>query len=60
MRVAELAARLPDTWLVYVADREADIVALIVQARDLRHPTGWLIRFQHNQACPKGASCGPA
>ena len=27
-RIAELAARLPDTQLVYVADREADIVAL--------------------------------
>jgi len=34
-RITELAARLPDTRLVYVTDREADIVALMAQARDL-------------------------
>jgi len=28
-RIAELAAKLPDTRLVYVADRDADIVALL-------------------------------
>jgi len=53
-RVAELAARLPDTRLVYVADREADIVALIAQARDLDHPADWLIRAQHDRALPDG------
>jgi hypothetical protein len=31
-RVAELAAELPDTRLVYVADREADIMALMARA----------------------------
>jgi Transposase Tn5 dimerisation domain/Transposase DNA-binding len=53
-RVAELAASLPQTRLVYVADREADIVALMTQARDLGHPADWLIRAQHNRALPEG------
>jgi hypothetical protein len=37
-RVAELAAERPDPRLVYVADREADIVELMARARDLGHP----------------------
>lgn len=53
-RIAELAATLPDTRLIYVADREADIVALMAQARDLGHPADWLIRSQHNRALPEG------
>jgi hypothetical protein len=53
-RVAELAAELPDTRLVYVADREADIVELMARARDLGHPADWLIRSQHNRALPEG------
>jgi hypothetical protein len=32
-RVAEFAAALPATRLVYVADREADILELLVRAR---------------------------
>jgi hypothetical protein len=53
-RVAEQAADLPDTRLVYVADREADIAALMARARDLGHPADWLIRSQHNRALPEG------
>jgi hypothetical protein len=53
-RIAELAAELPGTQLVYVADREADIVALMAQARDLGHPADWLIRSKHNRALPEG------
>ena len=53
-RVAELAADLPDTRLVYVADRESDILELMVRARDLGHPADWLIRSQHNRALPGG------
>jgi len=53
-RIAELASSMPDTRLVYVADREADIVALMVQARELGHPADWLIRSQHNRALPEG------
>ena len=53
-RVAEQALGLPDTRLVYVADREADIVALMARARDLDHPADWLIRSRHNRALPEG------
>lgn len=34
-RLAEMAPQLPTTRLVYLADREADIMALMVRARDL-------------------------
>lgn len=53
-RVAELAAELPSTRLVYVADREADMMALMACARDRDHPADWLIRSQHNRALPEG------
>jgi hypothetical protein len=53
-RVAELAAELPQTRLVYVADREADIVALMAKARDLGTAADWLIRSRHNRALPEG------
>ncbi len=48
-RIAERAAELPDTRLVYVADREADILALMQRAHALGNPADWLIRSQHNR-----------
>lgn len=53
-RVAERAPALPETRLVYVADREADILELMVHARALGHPADWLLRSQHNRALPGG------
>ena len=53
--MAELAAELPQTRLVYVADRESDIRALMVRARDLGTPADWLVRSKHNRALPEGA-----
>ncbi len=53
-RMAELASELPQTRLVYVADREADIVALMAKARDLGQPADWLVRSRHNRALPEG------
>jgi hypothetical protein len=53
-RVADLAGALPDTRLVYVADREADMLALMIRARDLGTPADWLLRAQHNRALPGG------
>jgi hypothetical protein len=53
-RMAELASELPETRLVYVADREADIAALMAKARDLGTPADWLIRSRHNRALPEG------
>jgi hypothetical protein len=53
-RVAEQAADMPATRLVYVADRESDMVALMRRARDLGSPADWLIRAQHNRVLPEG------
>ena len=52
-RVAEQAQTLPETRLVYVADREADIVALMCRARELGTPADWLIRSQHDRSLGK-------
>jgi len=52
-RVAEMAANMPKTRLVYVADREADIVAMMRRARDLNTPADWLVRAKHNRCVPE-------
>ena len=46
--VADRAAAVPDTRLVYVADREGDLRALIDAAARRGFPADWLIRSQHN------------
>ena len=48
-RVAELAANMPNTRLVYVADREGDILELMKHAVSLNHPADWLIRARHDR-----------
>lgn len=53
-RLAELAPQLPATRLVYVADREADMMPLMVRARDLGTPADWLVRARHNRCLPDG------
>ena len=53
-RVADLAGAVSDTRLVYVADREADMLDLMVRARDLGTPADWLLRAKHNRALPGG------
>jgi len=53
-RIAELAQTLPNTRLVYVADREADILVLLQRAHALGTPADWLIRSQHNRSLPEG------
>lgn len=53
-RVAEAAEAMPDTRLVYVGDRESDIVALMRRARNLGHPADWLMRSKHNRTLPDG------
>ena len=52
--VAKMAAALPATRLVYVADRESDIVALMQRADELDTPADWLVRAQHNRNLPDG------
>lgn len=48
-RVAELAERLPETQVVYVADRECDIYAFMHQAQQSGLKAQWLIRAVHNR-----------
>lgn len=53
-RVAELAERLTDTRLVYVADRESDLRELLDRAEELNHPADYLIRAQHDRVLEGG------
>jgi Transposase Tn5 dimerisation domain/Transposase DNA-binding len=47
--VADLAAYVPGTRLVYVADREGDIRDLMDAAARRGHPADWLVRAHHNR-----------
>jgi hypothetical protein len=58
-RLAELAPRLPATRLVYVADREADMMALMIRARQLDCPVDWLVRAAHNRCLPNSEKLWP-
>jgi len=53
-RLAEMAPQLAPTRLVYVADREADIMALMVTARNSGTPVDWLVRAKHNRTLEGG------
>lgn len=53
-RLAEMAAELPGTRLVYLADREADIMELMRRACALGTPVDWLLRSQHNRTMSSG------
>lgn len=53
-RLAELAPQLPATRLVYVADREADMMPLMARAQQLGMPVDWLVRAKHNRCLPDG------
>ena len=53
-RLAEQAGGLPATRLVCVGDRESDLLALLVKARDLDHAADYLLRCQHNRVLPEG------
>lgn len=49
-----MAAEIPDTRLVYVADREADLRAMMARAQALGIPADWLVRAKHNRCLPDG------
>ncbi len=55
-RLAELASQMPGTRLVYVADREADLLPLMQRAQDLGNPVNWLVRAAHDRSLPEGAT----
>ena len=54
-RVAELAQGMAATRLVYVADREADLLEMMLRAQTLGTPADWLVRAKHNRCLPEGA-----
>ena len=53
-RLAELAPELPGTRLVCVGDRESDMLALLLKARDMDHAVDYVLRCQHNRTLPEG------
>ncbi len=53
-RVNELAETLPHTRLTYVADREADIYDLFVEAPCPESAADWLVRSQHDRVLGDG------
>ena len=49
-RVGELQARTPETQLIYVGDREADIYELFAERHQAQAPYAeWLIRAEHDR-----------
>jgi len=48
-RVAELSEELPSTRLVYVADRESDMLELMVRARESNNTADCLLRSEAQQ-----------
>ena len=58
-RLVELAPNLPTTRLVYVADREADMMPLMARAQDLACPVDWLVRAAHNRCLPESEKLWP-
>src|SRR6218665_3048527 len=48
-RLLDLAAQMSQTWLVYVADRESDLLALMQRAQHSAHAVDYAIRAQHNR-----------
>ena len=53
-RIAELAERLPNTRLVYVADRESDLRELLDRAAELGYPADVLLRAKHDRILAEG------
>lgn len=51
--IAEQARKLPDTRHIFVGDRESDMLALMVRAKELNHAADYLVRCQHNRVLPK-------
>ena len=54
-RVADMAERLAlATRVVYIADREGDILALMKRAQERGNPADWLVRAQHDRKLHEG------
>lgn len=48
-RIAESAARMPETRCVCVGDRESDLMPLMRSAAAQRYPADWLVRAKHDR-----------
>jgi hypothetical protein len=48
-QVCELAAGIPDTQCIYMADRESDIYELFAEGHAQAHRADWLIRASHDR-----------
>ena len=53
-RVAEMAERVPDTRLVYIADREGDLRELFDKGHELGYPADILVRAVHDRNTADG------
>lgn len=58
-RVNALAEQLPETRLTYIADREADIYELFVEAPSPDAGADWLVRGQHDRVLGQDAEGNP-
>jgi hypothetical protein len=45
---------MPDTRLVYLGDRESDMLVLRQRAHALETPADWLLRWQRHRCFPEG------
>ena len=45
---------MPATRHVCIGDRESDLLALLVKARDMDYAADYLVRCQHNRAPSEG------
>jgi hypothetical protein len=53
-RIGEQAREQPATRHVCIGDRESDMLALLLKAKELDHAADYLVRSQHNRALPEG------
>jgi len=53
-RIAEQAREQPATRHVCIGDRESDMLALLLKAKELDHAADYLVRSQHNRVLPEG------
>jgi hypothetical protein len=58
-RLVELAPNGPDTRLVYVTDREADMMPLMARAQEPACTADLLVRAAHNRCLPDNKKLGP-
>ena len=56
--IAEQARKLPDTRHIFVGDRESDMLALMVRAKELNHAADYRCAASTTVYCPKWTGWG--